>query len=206
MRAGVFLLACGLLGQSPDPAYEPLSRAYEALRSRDYDSAIPWFIQAIELAPGRSAIRKDLAYTYLKTGENELARRQFREAMRLEPADFHVALEYAFLCFESKEKAQARRIFDRIRREGDPQSRATAEQAFRNIDDPLAAGIARWQEAIQLGGGSFSAHIELATLAEQRDELEMAAEHYEAAWRLIPERRSVLVQGRRQYLVVAPEA
>src|SRR5258706_318849 len=32
-----------------------------------------------------------------------------------------------------------------------------------------------------------------ATLAEQRDELELAAVHYENAWRLLPERRSVLV-------------
>ena len=113
--------------------------------------------------------------------------------MRLDPSDFHVALEYAFLCFESKEKAQARRIFDRVRRTGDPQARATAEQAFQNIDKPLAAGIARWTEAIRLGGGTSAAHHELARLAEQRDDLELAAEHYEKAWRLKPERRYVLV-------------
>lgn len=193
MRAGVFLLACGLLGQSPDPAYEPLAKAYEASRSRHYDAAISLFLKVIEAAPGRAAVRRDLAYTYLKAGQNELAREQFREAMRLEPANFHAALEYAFLCFETNEKVQARRIFDRVRREGEPQSRATAEEAFRNIDGPLAAGIERWREAIRLGGGNFSAHYELATLAEQRDELELAAEHYEAAWRLTPDRRSVLV-------------
>jgi tetratricopeptide (TPR) repeat protein len=33
----------------------------------------------------------------------------------------------------------------------------------------------------------------LATLAEERDELELAAEHFEKAWRLLPDRRSVLV-------------
>ncbi|HWQ56135.1 MAG TPA: tetratricopeptide repeat protein [Bryobacteraceae bacterium] len=189
----MFLLAVGLLAQTPDPAYEPLSRAYVALRSGDYDRAIPLFLKAVEAAPGRAAIRKDLAYAWLKAGENELAREQFREAMRLEPADHHVALEHAFLCFETGQKVQARRSFDRIRRTGDPQSRATAEQAFRNIDGPLETGIARWKEAIRRGGGNFSAHYELATLAEQRDELELAAEHYEAAWRLVPDRRSVLV-------------
>jgi cytochrome c-type biogenesis protein CcmH/NrfG len=76
---------------------------------------------------------------------------------------------------------------------GDPESRATAERAFQNIDRPLAEGIARWTQAIQLGADNFSAHFELATLAEQRDELELAAQHYEKAWRLIPDRRSVLV-------------
>jgi Tfp pilus assembly protein PilF len=187
------LAACLAAGQPPDPAYEPLNKAYEALRARNYDDAIALFLKAIEAAPARPAIRKDLAYTYLKIGENTAARDQFREAMLLDPKDFHVALEYAFLCNETKEQAQARRVFDRIRQAGDPESRATAERAFQNIDRPLAEGIARWAKAIQLGADNFSAHFELATLAEQRDELELAAEHYEKAWRLIPDRRSVLV-------------
>ena len=194
MRLWILLLAACLAAcQPPDPAYEPLNKAYEALRARNYDDAIALFLKAIEAAPARPAIRKDLAYTYLKIGENTAARDQFREAMLLDPKDFHVALEYAFLCNETKEQAQARRVFDRIRQAGDPESRATAERAFQNIDRPLAEGIARWAKAIQLGADNFSAHFELATLAEQRDELELAAEHYEKAWRLIPDRRSVLV-------------
>jgi Tfp pilus assembly protein PilF len=86
-------------------------------------------------APGRASIRKDLAYAYLKIGENELARDQFGEAMKIDPADQQVALEYAFLCYETKQRQQARRVFDRIRKTGD----ATAEQAFRNLDAPLAS-------------------------------------------------------------------
>ena len=188
------VLASGLAAaQTPDPAYEPLTKAYEALRTRSYDDAIALFLKAIEAAPARPAVRKDLAYTYLKIGENGAARDQFREAMLLDPKDFHVALEYAFLCNETKEQAQARRVFDHVRQAGDPESRATAERAFQNIDRPLAESIARWTKAIELGADNFSAHFELATLAEQRDELDLAAEHYEKAWRLIPERRSVLV-------------
>ena len=147
------------------------------------------FLKAIEAAPQRASIRKDLAYTYLKIGENILARDQFHEAMTIDPADTQVAMEYAFLCYETKEQAEARRIFDRIRKTGN----ATAEQAFQNIDAPLAAGIERWKRAIEMGADNFSAHFELATLAEQRDELALAAEHYEKAWRLLPDRRSVLV-------------
>jgi Tfp pilus assembly protein PilF len=188
MRAGVFLFSCALLAQSPDPAYEPLAKAYEALRNRDYDTAIPMFLKGIEAAPGRAVLRKDLAYTYLKIGENVLARDQFRDAMRIEPADFHATLEYAFLCYETGQKAAARRIFDRVRKTGDPQSKATAERAFSNIDGPLAAGIQRWTGALAMGPDNFSAHYELAGLAEQRDELELAAEHYEKAWRLLPDR------------------
>jgi Flp pilus assembly protein TadD len=186
------LLALGIglvVGQNPDPAYRPLQQAYEALRQKNYDQAIFQFEQAVALAPNRADIRKDLAYTLLKTGETEAARDQFAEAMRLDPADQHVALEYAFLCYETKQQAIARRIFDRIRRTGD----ATAEQAFQNIDRPLAEGIARWRKALEISPDNFSAHQELAALAEQRDELELAAEHYEKAWRLRPDERSLML-------------
>lgn len=185
----LFLLAGVAFAQPPDAAYPALSRAYEALKIRDYDLAIINFIKGIELAPTRASIRKDLAYTYLKVGENILARDRFHEAMTIDPQDTQVAMEFAFLCYETKEQAQARRIFDRIRKTGN----AEAEKAFQNIDAPLAAGIARWKSAVEMGADNFSARFELATLAEQRDELPLAAENYEKAWRLLPDRRSVLV-------------
>lgn len=199
MRLAVLLAAGGLaFAQSPDPAYEPLARGYDALRTHDYDVAITSFLKAVEVAPERGPIHKDLAYAYLKIGENDLARRQFGEAMRLDPKDNQVALEYAFLCNETKHQAEARRIFDRIRKTGN----SVAEQAFQNIDGPLAAGIARWQSAIAMGADNFSSHFELATLAEERDELELAAEHYERAWRILPDRRSVLVDLGRVWLAM----
>lgn len=185
--------AVAATAQPPDPAYAPLDRAYTALRARDYDTAVAQFQAAIAAAPRRAAIHKDLAYTYLKIGEATLARDQFRDAMTLDPADTAAALEYAFLCFETKQQAEARRTFDRLRRAANGPSRDTAETAFHNIDDPLAAGIARWQSAIALGADNFSAHFELAGLAEQRDQLPLAATHFERAWRLIPDRRTVLV-------------
>lgn len=175
--------------QTVDPAYQPLQQAYDALSKKDYDQAIARFRQAVVLAPNRAAIHKDLAYTLLKIGENEAARDQFAEAMRLEPADQHVAMEYAFLCYETKQQAIARRVFDRIRKTGD----GTAEQAFQNIDRPLADGIARWQKALETSPDNFSAHQELAGLAEQRDQFALAAEHYEKAWRLRPGERSLML-------------
>ena len=175
--------------QNPDPAYRPLQDAYDTLRDRNYDQAVASFRQAIELAPNRASIRKDLAYTLLKIGENEAARDQFAEAIRLDPADQHLALEYAFLCYETKQQAEARRIFDRVRKTGD----TLAEQAFQRIDQPLATGIARWLKALEMSPDNFSAHQELATLAEQRDELDLAAEHYEKARKLKPQERSLML-------------
>ena len=184
---------------SADPAYAPLSLAYEHLRTKEYDKAIASFDEAIAAAPTRPSIRKDLAYTLLKVGETEAARDQFGEAMRLDSNDTHVALEYAFLCFETKKQAEARRIFDRIRKTGDPASRATAEHAFNNIDTPLKLGIERWKRALELSPESFSAHYELATLAEQRDDLWLAADHYLKAWQLLPERKYALVDLGRMW-------
>jgi Tfp pilus assembly protein PilF len=188
----VFLLlatAVVAVSQIADPAYTQLEPAYAALRAGNYDQAVASFERAIALAPDRASIRKDLAYTLLKVGENEAARDQFAEAMRLDPTDTHLALEYAFLCYETRQPVIARRTFDRLRKSGDP----VAAQAFENIDRPLREGIVRWQQALALSPDNFSAHEELARLAEQRDELALAAEHYRKSWQLKLDRRELLL-------------
>ncbi len=193
MLAFVGLAALTAAAQTQDPAYDPLEKAYAALRSRDYDSAVAHFQQAVLLAPDRPSIRKDLAYVLLKVGEREAARDQFAEAMRLAPDDVHVALEYAFLCHETGKTAEAHRVFNQIRRSGEAEHRATAERAFENIDRPLREGIERWKRALDLRPGDFSAHHELARLAEQREDYALAEAHYLEAWKLRPQLRSLLV-------------
>ena len=189
----VILCATSSAAQSADPAYSALDKAYERVRARDYDAAIAGFRQAAELAPSRPDIRKNLAYTLLKIGETEAARDQFAEAMRLDPGDYHVALEFAFLANETGQQRVARLVFDRVRATGN----ATAEQAFQNVDRPLGEGIARWQQALERDPNNFSAHEELARLAENRNDRVLAATHYEAAWRIKPgERRLLLDLGR----------
>jgi len=201
---GFFLGAVAALGQPPD---RPLDQAYAALRAKNYDDAIRNFEQAAVLAPARSSIRKDLAYTLLKIGESERARDQFAEALRLDPADDQIALEYAYLCYETKQPVTARRVFGRLRASGN----LLAKEAFENIDRPLREGIARWKQALELSPDNFSAHEELAKLAEQRDELDLAADHYRAAWILRPARRDLLLdlghvwkeQGRAEESIAA---
>jgi Tfp pilus assembly protein PilF len=185
----VCIFSGALAAPAADPAYASLDRAYAALRAKDYEPAIQEFEEAARLDPGKASIRKDLAYTLLKVGETEAARDQFAEAMTLDPADDQVALEYAFLCYETKQQVMARRVFDRLRKSGN----STATAAFENVDRPLREGIARWKEALELSPDNFSAHEELARLAEQRDDLELAAGQYQAAWKLRPARRDLLV-------------
>jgi tetratricopeptide (TPR) repeat protein len=163
---------------------------------------VGFFLAAIREAPDRASIRKDLGYAYLKMGETEAARDQFAEAVRLAPGDFQAALEYAFLCHETGQTAVAHRVFDQVRKTGDPASRAVAETAFQNIDRPLAEGIERWLQAIAAHPGDFNAHRELAMLADRREDLALAAEHYLKAWRLRPDQRSLLVDLGRAWLAL----
>ena len=194
------LVCAAALAQPPDAAYEPLSKAFESLRAHDYDAAILLFRKAGALAPQRTDIRKNLAYTLLKTGDSEAARDQFGEAMRLNPADLHVALEYAFLCYEAREdtparRAESRRIFARVRDDSSDETlRATASHAFANIDVPLKDSIERWQHVLATSKPTFSAHYELAQTAEARDALDLAAANYIAAFQLAPDRKSVLLE------------
>ena len=199
MLAAAAVAQSGITSPETGPAWASLAKAFDALRLRDYDAAVSSFRRAAILAPQRADIRKNLAYTLLKTGDTDSARDEFHEAMRIDPADFHVALEYAFLCFEARDdgparRAEARRIFAGVRDRGDADSCATAATAFQNIDEPLGAGIARWQLALATSKPTFSAHYELAQLAEQRDDAELAATNYKAAFRLLPSRRSVLLE------------
>jgi Tfp pilus assembly protein PilF len=193
LRAFAILILAGMSLLAQDPAYPHLERAYASLQAKDYDSAIEAFRSAIQAAPDRASIRKDLAYALLKVGDNKDARDEFGEALKIDPDDHHVGLEYAFLCFETGKEAVARRIFDSLRKKGDTTTRATAEQAFQNIDRPLAEGIDRWTKALEHDQNNFSAHHELARLAEKRDDFGLALEHFQSAWKLKPERRALLL-------------
>ncbi len=175
-----------------------LNRGYNALAEKDYDAAVEFFHKGLAQQPTNAKVHKDLAYTLLKTGENVQARDEFEQALKLNPQDETAALEFAFLAYETKEPIEARRTFDKLRHSANPATRATAEQAFTNIDKPLAEGIARWQQALNRAPdpnaiSTFSAHWELAQLAELRDELPLSAEQFEICRKLKPQLPELLL-------------
>lgn len=192
----LFALTAAAFSQTPgDPE---LNQAYQALAQKEYDSAIDQFRKGLALQPSNAPAHKDLAYTLLKTGDNAEARDEFERAMQLNESDETAALEYAFLAYETKKPIEARRMFYRLRYKGSAATRATAEQAFENIDKPLAEGIARWQQALaRLSNpndiSTFSAHWELAQLAELRDNLPLAAEQFEICRKLKPQLPELLL-------------
>jgi len=192
------LFSSPLLCQTTTPGQKELTQAYDALQKKDYDLAIECFRQGLQLQPANASVHKDLAYTLLKAGENAAARDEFAAALRLNPQDETAALEFAFLAFETKQPIEARRMFDKLRKSETAGTRQTAEQAFQNIDKPLAGGIARWSQAIARSSKPndltmFSAHWELAQTAELRDELTLAAHEYEICRELKPQMTELLL-------------
>ncbi len=197
--ASICVLVAGVMcGYGQTAGDGDLTRAYQSLAQKDYDSAIALFRKALVKDPVNAGVHKDLAYTLLKAGENADARDEFESALKLNPKDESAGLEYAFLCYETKKQIEARRMFDRLRHSGNAATRATAEQAFQNIDRPLGEGIARWKQALERSANPnelpmFSAHWELAELAELRDELPLAAEQYEICRKLKPNLEELLL-------------
>lgn len=167
--------------------------AYDSLKTKDYDAAVSSFGQAVAALADRAGLRKDYAYALLKVGRREDARDQFLAATQLDPADERAALEYAFLCFETKMEVEARRTFHRLQASANEEIRRAAAEAFENIDRPLREGIARWTQAVEAAPDQYSAHEELARLAEQRDESVLALTHYREALRLKPDRRRLML-------------
>ncbi|MBE0657182.1 MAG: tetratricopeptide repeat protein [Bryobacteraceae bacterium] len=176
--------------------------AYESLKTKNYFSAISSFGQAVAVLSERASLRKDFAYALLKAGRREAARDQFKASLDLDPTDDRAALEYAFLCYETKMEIDARRTFLRLHSSSNEEVRRTASTAFENIDRQLRDGIARWTQAVASAPGQYSAHEELARLAEQRDETALALTHYREAFRLKPDRRRLMLDIAR---VASPE-
>lgn len=187
-------------------AESPADQGYAALKRKDYDEAVGAFRRAIAAGEASLAIRKELAYTLLKMGETEQGRDEFREIVARAPNDTHAQLEYAFLCSETGAVGEARRTFDRLRVSPDPAVKAAAEQAFQNIDKPLADAIGRGSTALAQNGNDFSSHLDIARAAEQRGDARRAAAHYLQAWRLKPSEIGLLVDLGRARKAAGDEA
>src|SRR5450755_130806 len=196
------MAAPGVPVAAQEAGRQQFTAAYKALAQKDYDNAIALFRSGLAEQSGNNAgdaaAHKDLAYTLLKTGDSAEARDEFELALHANEHDDAAALEYAFLAYETQKPIDARRMFDRLGKRGNVATRATAEQAFQNIDRPLAEGIARWQQALARftnpsDVSTFSAHWELGHLAELRDNLPLAAEQYQICRKLKPHLSEMLL-------------
>ena len=178
---------------TPDAAYALVGQAYAALAEKDFEAAIHLLRDAVDAAPHRASIRKELGYAYLKIGETEWAREMFEQVTRLDPTDDQATLELAFLNYETGRRARALELFKGVKDSADSDWRGTAENAFNRIDKELRVAIDRWSEAVRLDPANWSAQLELAKLYENHLQPEKAARHFEAAWRIQPPRREKIL-------------
>ena len=197
MRYSLFFLATLLNAQTA--GYQALTDAYSALKAGQYEAAVAGFEKALTLEPGRASIHKDAAYACLKIGENHTARLHFQKAMELDPADFHASLEYAFLVSKRRKIRLPRKPRRGASLTGCGIKSWIAKPPQRQ-NGPSRISIGHWRKVLHGGpqplkaaAPSFSVHHELAELAEQRDLWDLAAAHYLAAWRLEPQRKTVLI-------------
>lgn len=175
--------------EQPDPAYPFLEAAYEALRNEDLDKAVEGFLKGIELSPQRIDIRKDVAYTYLRMGEYELARRQFERVAQLDARDFTTVLELAFLDYDAGTtalKAEARRLFVRVAAEGNADQQRTARSALEFIDAQTAISMAPFVAAVRINPADIFSQYRVGLFREERNEDALALEAYDTVRRLGP--------------------
>ncbi|MFN7933408.1 MAG: tetratricopeptide repeat protein [Bryobacteraceae bacterium] len=201
MAGWLLVIFCTSLIWAADSATE----AYAALQRKDYEAAIEAFRRALQLEPDHVEFRKELGYALLKIGATADAREEFGQIARDAPRDWHSAIEYGYLCYETGAVSAARRVFDHVRQQGDPDSRRIADQAFRNIDEPLSVALQRWSSVVARSPQDYSANLELAKTAEHREDPKLAAEHYLKAWKIKPSERGLLVHAARMYRLAGDE-
>jgi len=179
------LASLSLAAQAPDPAADPLNKAYEAMRSDDVVGAVAYLLDAQAAAPKDPRPWRELGYLYLKTERLDAARSAFEEALGLNPSDQAVALEFAYLCGRLGAAADSQRWFERVAAEGTAEQ---AEQARRALaasaapKDPEAPSLESGYAALRAGDfdravAAFEGAVEAAP--------EQARGHKELAYALL---------------------
>lgn len=190
------------------PEAAALERAYAAERTGGLSEAATAFREAAAQAPERPDILKSLAYVLLRTGATPQAITAFEGALRLDSADERTALELAFLRHETGERSLALAGFQTLRDSADPQIARSAGEAADRIEAELGGSIERWVQAVSERPDNRAGRLELADLYMLRGEPDLAAPHYDAAYRLDGSNSDeiLLKLGRARLLAAEPDA
>lgn len=209
-RIALLAFACALAAaQGPDPAYDPLEKAYQTLREGRYDVAVAQFHQAAVQAPDHAVIAKELGYTYLKLGDPAAAAGSFAHALDLDPNDGRTALQMGYALLSAGRRTEARETFGRLRLHPDTVLKETAEAEYLRLRkqseaapdaanaalagayQALAAkdydnAIARYREAIQAAPGRSSLYKGLGYAYLRAGDTQKGREAFEDAVGLDP--------------------
>lgn len=180
-------------GLPADPGYLAAARAYDALRARDYDTAIRGFEEAFRYRRDSAPLAQELGYAYLKIGETERAREWFERVTELAPGDENARLELAFLSYETGERRRAYELFRGLVEAADERVRTTAAQAYASVDSEWRQILASWLRTLEDDPTNQSVHIEVAEIYEVLGRPAKSAEHYLHAWYQYPRYREELL-------------
>lgn len=107
-----------------------LDAGYDALRKGGTAEAREKFDRALLADPGRTSVRKQLAYMSLASGDPVQAAERFEGVRRLTPLDAQTALELGYVYDSLHDKPGAVRSFTAALKSPDPEVRATAAAAL----------------------------------------------------------------------------
>jgi tetratricopeptide (TPR) repeat protein len=186
-----------LLAVQQDPSASQataiLNHAYEQLRLKQYDEAVAGFRQALALDPLQVQVYKDLAYTLQKMGETESAVEAFEAYQTVRPGDYQTIMELAYLYVQVQKEDRALQFFRRAMASPDGAQAAQARQAYRDVETPILAEIARWSKALQQEPQNFDARESLAEAHVRHGDAEKAIEQYTWLRREAPSRYRHLI-------------
>src|SRR5947209_7649470 len=81
---------------------------------KDYDTAVRYFEQALQLLPNSSRILESLAYLERRRGQWNRSESYFNEAERLDPRNLHLLTQHAVTYFHHRRLPEALRKFDQV--------------------------------------------------------------------------------------------
>src|SRR6185436_3007443 len=116
--------------QALNPNHQPalVQLAFEYLKRRDYDAALPLADKAVALSPQMYAARNVLGRVLIEVGQIERAIRELQEGVRLAPAspEMHFALARAYTRAGRKQDAdRERELFKKLQQKDSQQDAAT---------------------------------------------------------------------------------
>jgi len=147
-------------------ARDKLNKGVKAFRGKNYDEAIEFFTQAVELDPELNIVYEYLGITYMKRympGKDDVAGAaiaSFRQAWENDPKNVNIILHLARTYYITGDYDQAAQCYEQIHNEIDPQ----------NPMPLFGIGLIKWGEAKDWIGDNGQRAEELFEAAQQAQE------------------------------------
>jgi Tfp pilus assembly protein PilF len=187
-------------------ARQTLERAVEYARRGRYEAAVRMLHDVLEVLPGNTEARRNLAMSYMEMGHNGDARRHIVEVLRLDPKDAWAFLILGNLCGRIEQDLESAERFYRRAYELDPDDAYLLNSygAIKAKIGRLDEAQALFERAIKIEPRYPNPRYGLALVHQERDETAAVLGPLEGLF-AVPEsqdvrREPVYEQARKLYL------